>query len=37
MVVGALVGLAALPLLAMIWGARPSDIADAWMLLQARA
>ena len=26
--------LAALPLLAMIWGARPSDIADFWMLLR---
>ena len=33
-VVGALIGLVSLPLLAMIWGARPSDISDAWMLLK---
>lgn len=31
--VGALVVLAALPLLALAWGARQSDIADFWMLI----
>jgi small-conductance mechanosensitive channel len=30
----ALVGLAALPLLAIVWGARPSDIADFWRMLR---
>ena len=32
--VGALVVVASLPLLAIIWGARPSDIADFWMLMR---
>ncbi len=33
-VVATLVGFAALPLLAMIWGARASDIADFWMKMR---
>jgi len=32
--VGALVVIATLPLLAIVWGARPSDIADFWMLMR---
>ena len=32
--VGAVVVVASLPLLAIIWGARPSDIADFWMLMR---
>lgn len=33
-VVGAIVTLAALPVLALVWGARPSEIADFWMTLR---
>jgi potassium efflux system protein len=33
-VVGAIVGLAALPVLALTWGARPSEIADFWMAMR---
>jgi small-conductance mechanosensitive channel len=33
-VVGAVVGIALVPLLAMTWGARPSDVADAWLRLK---
>lgn len=32
--VGTLVVLGLIPLLAMTWGARPSDIADVWMLMR---
>lgn len=32
--VGAAVALAALPVLALVWGARPSEIADFWMTLR---
>jgi potassium-dependent mechanosensitive channel len=32
--VGALIAFAGAPLLALIWGARPSDIADVWVLLR---
>jgi small-conductance mechanosensitive channel len=33
-VVGAVLVIAALPLVAIIWGARPSDIADFWMRMR---
>jgi potassium efflux system protein len=33
-VVAAVVGIVGLPFLAMIWGARPSDIADFWMMVR---
>ena len=33
-VVAAIVGLAGLPVLAMVWGARPSDIADFWTTMR---
>ncbi len=32
-IVGALVGIASLPVLALIWGARPSDLAEVWAAL----
>ena len=33
MVVGTLVAIAAMPLLALIWGARRSDLAETWASL----